>query len=194
MKGIFSALALGFVSFVAATYPTVTTTYTVITTVTTCPVTSTKTEHGTTKIVTDLTTSTMTITKCLNCDGVTTTREPDGHDTTTTAVIVTYTTICPVTEVSENSIDASARGPVKSIDQKPVFANSVTSRLSLNMERHTHILTPQLLLLQPRFQHTFMRLCTVQQRPQRCMRVLLRQSLPCAQSQKQKLCQEVSLH
>lgn len=67
-------------------------------TVTTCPITSTKYEDGTTKVVTELTTSTITVTSCLDCEGVITIPGPTGHEYTTTEVLVTYTTLCPVTE------------------------------------------------------------------------------------------------
>lgn len=107
MKGIFSVLALGLASLAAATDnhntpPKPTTTLTTYTTVTTCPITSTQYEHGTTKVITTLTTSTIVVTKCEGCDGVTTIHEPDGQDTTTTEVLVTYTTTCPVTEVRKS--------------------------------------------------------------------------------------------
>ncbi|KAF7562010.1 hypothetical protein G7046_g2129 [Stylonectria norvegica] len=75
------------------------TTLTTYTTTTVCPVTSTYTEEGTTYCVTDLTTSTVTVTECHGCGAqVTTVPGPTVTHGHTTEVEVTYTTVCPITE------------------------------------------------------------------------------------------------
>lgn len=89
-------------------------TKTTYTTVTTCPITSTLTESGTqvslfplhnptnafrTYCITELTTSTITVTDCKDCPGqVTTVPGPIVTEGTTTLVEVTYETLCPTTE------------------------------------------------------------------------------------------------
>ncbi|KAB8296847.1 hypothetical protein EYC80_002258 [Monilinia laxa] len=76
-----------------------TTTWTTFTSTTICPVTSTTTEKGTTKWVTTIATSTVVVTSCVGgCGGVVTVPGPTGWETTTTDVVVTYTTTCPVEE------------------------------------------------------------------------------------------------
>ncbi|KAH6897202.1 hypothetical protein B0T10DRAFT_455075 [Thelonectria olida] len=68
------------------------------TTVTTCPVTSTYTREGSTYCVTQLTTSTVVVTECKNCEGVTTVEGPDYTKTEVDVEYTTRTTVCPVTE------------------------------------------------------------------------------------------------
>ncbi|KAI9645775.1 hypothetical protein NHQ30_005208 [Ciborinia camelliae] len=76
-----------------------TTIWTTYTSTTICPVTSTTTEKGTTKWVTSIATSTVVVTSCVGgCGGVVTVPGPTGWETTTTDVVVTYTTTCPVEE------------------------------------------------------------------------------------------------
>ncbi|PQE30657.1 repetitive proline-rich cell wall protein [Rutstroemia sp. NJR-2017a WRK4] len=76
---------------------TETTTLITYTTTTYCPVTSTKVESGTTSIYTDVSTSVYTVTSCVGgCGGVVTIPGPTGVASTTTEVIITYTTTCPV--------------------------------------------------------------------------------------------------
>ncbi|KAM3068751.1 hypothetical protein ACMFMG_010924 [Clarireedia jacksonii] len=78
---------------------TETTTIVTYTTTTYCPVTSTKVQSGTTSIYTDVSTSVYTVTSCVGgCGngGVVTVPGPTGVASTTTEVIITYTTTCPV--------------------------------------------------------------------------------------------------
>ncbi|KAK6843231.1 hypothetical protein PG989_008310 [Apiospora arundinis] len=70
-------------------------------TTTVCPITETYTQSGSTYEVTKHTTSTITVTSCAGGDcggGAVTKTLPDTTVGTTTAVEVTYTTTCPVTE------------------------------------------------------------------------------------------------
>ncbi|KAK8055305.1 hypothetical protein PG993_000532 [Apiospora rasikravindrae] len=70
-------------------------------TTTVCPITETHTQSGSTYEVTTHTTSTITVTSCAGGDcggGAVTKTLPDTTVGTTTAVEVTYTTTCPVTE------------------------------------------------------------------------------------------------
>ncbi|KAH6681642.1 hypothetical protein B0J14DRAFT_219654 [Halenospora varia] len=107
MKAVFSLIALAATALAQDILPRgdrgdtpKSVTQTVITTTTVCPITSTYTEHGKTSIVTYLTTSTLTITSCPGgeCGGVVTVPGPTGVASSTTQVLTTYTTICPVTE------------------------------------------------------------------------------------------------
>lgn len=76
------------------------TTMTVFTTTTVCPVTSTAVESGTTKIITQLTTSTIVVTSCVGGCGNGATTVPGSviESTTTDVEYTTYTTTCPVTK------------------------------------------------------------------------------------------------
>jgi hypothetical protein len=69
MKTTFAILALAttaLANILEARWPK--TTLTTYTTTTVCPATSTKTEGGQTQIITTLTTSTITVTACQNCE------------------------------------------------------------------------------------------------------------------------------
>jgi len=91
MKVIFTLCALAVAVFAGKDHYTTLTTY-VSTTV--CPVTVTSYQHGTTAVITKLTTSTITVT------GSVTVTIPGPPVTTyvDTEVYTTYTSICPVTE------------------------------------------------------------------------------------------------
>jgi len=93
MKAIFTLCALATVALAGDShhYTTLTTTYV---TKSVCPVVTTKYEHGTTAVITKLTTSTITLT------GLITVTVP-GQPTTKiveSEAYTTYTTVCPVTE------------------------------------------------------------------------------------------------
>lgn len=87
-------------------------TATTYTTLTTCPVTKTHTKEGTTYYVTELTTSTIVVTDCYNCE--VTVKKPDVTHVETDVDYVTKTTICPVTET-------------KTIDGKVVTQTYITT-------------------------------------------------------------------
>jgi hypothetical protein len=70
MKATFAILALATTALanVLEARWSQTTTLTTYTTTTVCPATTTKTEGGKTQIITTLTTSTITVTACQNCE------------------------------------------------------------------------------------------------------------------------------
>jgi len=106
---------------------TETTTLVTYTTTTYCPVTSTKVESGTTSIYTDVSTSVYTVTSCVGgCGGgVVTIPGPTGVASTTTEVIITYTTTCPV----ESTITAPGTTYTKTFTTTSVVRTAVPTTI-----------------------------------------------------------------